>query len=195
MRIPADPWIKVLAMVLSWVWGFAEHAFAIHNRRETGAASQEKDKGSFYVITLSIAAGMTVACMFAFSGIGALRHPRWWEAAGALLLLAGAGVRLHAIRALARHFTSRVTVFDDHTLVREGAYRWIRHPSYLGQILLLVGLGALMANAVALVVAPLFTTIALLIRIRVEEHALAEHFGEAYEDYRRTTARLVPFVW
>jgi protein-S-isoprenylcysteine O-methyltransferase Ste14 len=195
VRFPDDPWIKVAAMVLSWVWGFAEQAFAIRNRERTGGASQEKDKGGFLLITISITTGMTIACVFAFVGIGAFRHPRWWESAGLLLLAAGAAIRLHAIRTLARHFTSRVTLIEDHTLVREGAYRWIRHPSYLGQILILVGLGALLANAVSLVAAPLLTTVALLLRIRVEERALAEHFGQAYEDYRRVTARLLPFVW
>jgi protein-S-isoprenylcysteine O-methyltransferase Ste14 len=143
VRYPDDPWIKFAAMVLSWVWGFAEQTFAIRNRGRTGSAA----------------------------------------------------IRLHAIRTLARHFTSRVTLLEDHALVREGAYRWIRHPSYLGQILILVGFGALLANAVSLIAAPLLTTVALLLRIRVEERALAEHFGQAYEDYRRVTARLLPFVW
>jgi protein-S-isoprenylcysteine O-methyltransferase Ste14 len=195
MRMPDDLSIKVAAMVLSWVWGFAEQHLAVRNRERTDGASQEKDEGSFLAITFSVTTGMTIACVFAFVGIGAAQHPRWWESAGLLLLLAGGGLRLHAIRTLARHFTSRVTLLENHALVREGAYRWVRHPSYLGQILILVGFGALLANAVSLVAAPLFTTVALLLRIRVEERALAEHFGQAYEDYRRVTKRLLPFVW
>jgi protein-S-isoprenylcysteine O-methyltransferase Ste14 len=194
MRVPPDQWAKAAVVVLSWAWGFAEQYFAIRNRTRTGA-SQEKDRGSFLAITLSIAIGLTVACLFAFSGIGAFHHPAWWEAGGALLLLAGGGIRIHAIRTLARHFTSRVTLIEGHSLVRNGAYRWIRHPSYLGQILILVGFGAMLANLVALVAAPVFTTAALLLRIRVEERALAEHFGQAFDEYRRETDRLVPFVW
>ena len=104
-------------------------------------------------------------------------------------------IRVHAIRVLARHFTSRVTILQDHALVRDGLYRVVRHPSYLGEILILIGLGALMANAVSFVAAPLFTTVALLRRIRLEERALAERFGQAYEDDRRATWRLLPLIW
>jgi protein-S-isoprenylcysteine O-methyltransferase len=195
MRIPEDISIKALAMGLSLVWGFAEQLFAIRNRRKNESASQEKDKGSFLWISLSVSTGMTIACLFAFSGYAALRHPHRWEFAGLLAMLAGAGIRIQAVRTLAKQFTSRVTMLQDHTLIREGAYRYVRHPSYLGQILILVGLGALLANGVSLVAAPLFTTIALLLRIRVEERAMAEHFGQAYEDYRRATWRLLPPVW
>jgi len=195
VRLPADPWIKVAALVLSWAWGFAEQSFAIRNRKRTADASTEKDKGGFLLISISVTVGMTVAGVAAFTGVGALPGPRLWESAGLLILLAGAALRVHAIRTLARQFTSRVTLFESHHLVRDGAYRWIRHPSYLGQILILIGFGALLANAVALVAAPSFTTAALLMRIRVEERALEEHFGPAFDDYRRATSRLVPFVW
>jgi protein-S-isoprenylcysteine O-methyltransferase Ste14 len=195
MRMPDDPWIKALAMGLSLAWGFGEQFFAIRNRRKNGRADREKDKGSFLWISISISIGMTIACVFAFSGHAALQHPHRWELAGLLVMLAGAGIRIHAIRILAQHFTSRVTLLEDHALIREGAYRNIRHPSYLGQILILVGLGALMANSVSLVAAPLFTIAALLLRIRVEERAMAEHFGQAYEDYRRATWRLLPPIW
>ena len=195
MTMPEDIWIKALAMSLSLVWGFAEQFFAIRNRRENERASQEKDQGSFLWISLSVSTGMTIACLFAFSGYAALRHPHRWELSGLLVMLAGAGIRIQAIRTLAKQFTSRVTVLQHHTLVRDGAYRYVRHPSYLGEIVILVGLGALFANGVSLLAAPLFTTIALLLRIRVEERAMAEHFGQAYEDYRRATWRLLPLVW
>jgi protein-S-isoprenylcysteine O-methyltransferase Ste14 len=39
------------------------------------------------------------------------------------------------------------------------------------------------------------TTVALVWRIRVEERAMAEHFGPAYEEYRKTTWCLLPLVW
>ncbi len=82
---------------------------------------------------------MTIACLFAFSGYAALPHLHRWELAGLLVMLAGAGIRIQAIRTLAKQFTSRVTMLPHHTLIREGAYRYVRHPSYLGQILILAG--------------------------------------------------------
>lgn len=195
MKMPEDLGIKLLAMAMSIGWGFAEQAFAISNRSRNPGQSQERDKGSFLWISVSVSVGMTIACTFALLGLGSFRRARLWELAGFLLLLLGAGIRLHAIRVLGRQFTSRVTILEDHALVRDGIYRTIRHPSYLGQILILVGLGALMANGISLVAAPLFTTVALLGRIRVEERSLAERFGQAYEDYRRSSWRLLPLVW
>lgn len=195
MRLADDLWIKASAMVLSWAWGFGEQYFAVRNRRDDASTSQERDRGSFAWISASVVTGMTIACVFAFSGYAAFQHPHRWEFAGLLTVLAGAGLRLHAIRTLARHFTSRVTLLRDHALVREGAYRWVRHPSYLGEILILLGLGGLMANAVSLIAAPIFTTVALLVRIGVEERAMAEHFGQPFEDYRRATWRLLPLIW
>lgn len=193
--MPEDLTIKALAMGLSFAWAFVEMAYAARNRPANRSTSHEKDKGSFIWISVSIAIGMTVACMFAFSGKGAFQHTRRWELAGLLLLIAGAAIRIHAIRILGRQFTSRVTILQDHALVRDGLYRFVRHPSYLGEIFILIGLGAVMANAVSLVAAPLFATVVLLLRIRLEERALAAHFGQAYEDYRRGTWRLLPPIW
>jgi protein-S-isoprenylcysteine O-methyltransferase Ste14 len=39
------------------------------------------------------------------------------------------------------------------------------------------------------------TTVALVWRIQVEERTMAEHFGAVYDEYRKTTWRLVPLVW
>jgi protein-S-isoprenylcysteine O-methyltransferase len=138
---------------------------------------------------------MSVAGAFGFSGIGGTNNVRAWEMSGAVVLLAGAAIRLHAIAVLANQFTSRVTICTEHKLVSSGLYRYVRHPSYLGQILILLGIGALLANVVAVLAAPLMTIIALVWRIRVEERAMSEHFGAAYQDYRKTTWRLLPLVW
>jgi protein-S-isoprenylcysteine O-methyltransferase len=187
--------VKILAVALSVAWGAAEQVFARRNRGRAGTASHERDRGSFQWINASVVGGMTIAGALGFSGVGAASNIRAWELSGALVCLAGAAIRLHAIAVLANHFTSRVTILGEHKLVRDGLYRYVRHPSYLGQILILVGLGALMGNVVAVLAAPLMTTVALLWRIRIEERAMAERFGAAYQEYRRATWRLLPLVW
>ena len=193
--MPFDFGVKILAVAISAAWGMSEQGFARRNRRAAGAASHERDKGSFHWITASVVVGMSIAGAFGFSGVGGATNVRAWELAGAVVLLAGAAIRLHAIAVLANQFTSRVTILTEHKLVRSGLYRYVRHPSYLGQILILVGVGALMANVVALITAPLLTTVALVWRIRVEERAMAEHFGVAFEEYSNATRRLLPLVW
>jgi protein-S-isoprenylcysteine O-methyltransferase Ste14 len=193
--MPFDFGVKILAVALSVAWGVSEQAFARRNRRAVGPTSHEGDKGSFHWISASVVVGMSMAGAFGFSGVGGVTNVHVWELLGAVVLVVGTAIRLHAIAALAKHFTSRVTILAEHKLVRGGLYRYVRHPSYLGQILILVGIGALMANVVALLTAPLMTTVALLWRIRVEERAMAEHFGAAYEEYRKTTWRLLPLVW
>jgi len=193
--MPLDFGVKIIAVAISAAWGISEQAFARRNRRAAGPTSDERDKGSFHWITTSVVVGMSIAGAFGFSSVGGVTNVRVWELSGVVVLLTGTAIRLHAIAVLAKHFTSRVTILTEHKLVRSGLYRYVRHPSYLGQILILVGIGALMANVLALLTAPLMTTVALLWRIRVEERAMAEHFGAAYEEYRKATWRLLPFVW
>jgi protein-S-isoprenylcysteine O-methyltransferase len=187
--------LKIAAIAFSMSWGVVENLFARRKRRTAGASDSECDRGTFLWITVSVAVGMSGAATLAFSGIGEATHAWTWELAGLLTLLAGVVIRLHAIAILANQFTWQVTILAEHELVRRGLYRYLRHPSYLGQILILVGLGALMANGIALLAAPLPAIVALVWRIQVEEHAMAERFGVAYEDYRRATHRLLPRVW
>ena len=185
--------MKILALAVALAWGIAEQLFARRNRRHAGA--RERDRGSFLWITLSVTLGLTLACSFGLAGPGAFAYAWPWQLTGLMVLVLGLELRVHAIRLLARHFTSRVTLLADHQLIRSGPYRLLRHPSYLGQLMILAGLGAMMANWVSLLAAPFFTTIALVARIQVEERAMAEHFGAEFESYRRNTWRLLPLIW
>lgn len=71
----------------------------------------------------------------------------------------------------------------------------VRHPSYLGVLILLFGLGLALgdlASALAMVVLP---TMGLLWRIRVEEAALRAGLGDRYIEYCKGRARLIPGLW
>lgn len=193
MEISIQFLVRLGVIAASIIWGIWEQRLAIRNRRT--AEGQVKDRGSFFRVYFSVPVGITVGSIFAFSGFGNLTCPIIWEVLGILAAVLGFEIRLIAMRTLAHHFTHRVTILKDHVLIRDGLYRWIRHPSYLGQIIIMVGLGCALANGFALIVTPIFTILAVLSRISTEERALSEHFGTEYESYRRTTARLIPGIW
>ncbi|HEX7692022.1 MAG TPA: isoprenylcysteine carboxylmethyltransferase family protein [Sediminibacterium sp.] len=115
--------------------------------------------------------------------------------AGALLLVLGIAVRVWAIRTLGKHFTATVTLTDDHQLVRTGPYRFVRHPSYLGAFMAIMGcpifLNAWWATGIAIAA----MTIAYYLRIGVEEKMLSSYFGDKYLEYSKQTKRIIPFIW
>jgi protein-S-isoprenylcysteine O-methyltransferase Ste14 len=114
---------------------------------------------------------------------------------GIALIVAGMIIRATAILTLRRFFTVRVTIQESHELIDRGLYKIIRHPSYTGALVSFVGLGFAFGNwlSLALVLAGAF--IGLGYRIRVEEAALTDHFGERYRAYSARTKRLIPGIY
>jgi protein-S-isoprenylcysteine O-methyltransferase Ste14 len=121
-----------------------------------------------------------------------LRHD-CWRYLGLLLCCIGVTVRVLALKSLGEHFSAYVTLQPKHRLVRHGIYASIRHPLYLSLLLAPAGMALVFASSLAL---PIFALAAIFVfdRIRKEEHLLATHFGLVFEDYRRRTRKLVPFV-
>jgi len=74
-------------------------------------------------------------------------------------------------------------------LVISGINRRTRNPMYLGMLLVLLGWGVFLSNALALVLALVFIPLMNSIQIGPEERILAEHFGAKFEAYRSTVRR------
>jgi protein-S-isoprenylcysteine O-methyltransferase Ste14 len=115
--------------------------------------------------------------------------------AGIVVFLLGASLRWWAIFTLGRYFTADVAVRSTQSLVQSGPYRLLRHPSYTAILIMLLGVGMVLANWAS--IATLLTTglIGLLYRVGVEERALVEALGRPYVDYMRHTKRLIPFLF
>ena len=76
-------------------------------------------------------------------------------------------------------------------LETKGVHRYIRHPLYMGTLLLLWSIFLffpLLSNLLACGMITLYT----LIGIRFEEKKLSREFGESYDIYKRTTPMLIP---
>lgn len=116
---------------------------------------------------------------------------RW---TGLALLAAGVALRLGPMLALGRRFASVVSLQDDHTLATDGFYALVRHPSYLGILLMDLGFAGVFRSVLALALMPLVFWM-FKRRMDVEEAFLVERFGDEYRAYRARTARLVPGLY
>lgn len=113
---------------------------------------------------------------------------------GLALVAAGLAFSVWARVHLGRLWSGTVTLKEGHTIVRSGPYAVTRHPIYTG--LLLAALGtALAVGTVPVAAGFVLVVVGLVIKSGQEERMLAGHFGEAYEDYRRRTPRLIPYLW
>ena len=111
------------------------------------------------------------------------------------LFLSGLAIRATAIVTLGRAFSANVAVRDSQTLRRSGLYRLVRHPSYLGLEIVFLAAGLHSRTWACFAICFIPPTLALLYRIHIEEIALRRAFGSAYDDYARTTKRLIPGLY
>jgi protein-S-isoprenylcysteine O-methyltransferase Ste14 len=109
-------------------------------------------------------------------------------------MVLGIVIRQWAIAVLGRFFSRTVAVQEKQTVVENGPYRYVRHPSYTGALIFFVGFGlALQSWGAILALVPIFAVV-YGYRMRVEEQVLISEFGEAYVSYSRRTKRLIPYV-
>ena len=71
----------------------------------------------------------------------------------------------------------------------------IRHPSYTGLLVALLGIGVANRTIVSVGAVVVLPLPAIIWRIHVEEAALDADFGPAWRQYARHTHRLVPHLW
>jgi protein-S-isoprenylcysteine O-methyltransferase Ste14 len=119
----------------------------------------------------------------------------WLLPLAVAILIIGLGIRAVAIVNLGRAFSTNVAMRAGQRLQRTGLYKFVRHPSYFGLELIFLGLALHTRRWACLAVALIPPTLAVLYRIHVEETALRLAFGADYEDYSRTTKRLIPGLY
>ncbi|WP_426517594.1 methyltransferase family protein [Diaminobutyricibacter sp. McL0618] len=114
---------------------------------------------------------------------------------GCAAMIFGIAFRGWSVIVLGRYFTVDVRVREHQEVVDRGPYRLLRHPSYTGLLCTCLGIGLALGNWVALLVAIVPTTLAIVFRIRVEERALLAGIGEPYREFCATRSRLIPHIW
>jgi protein-S-isoprenylcysteine O-methyltransferase Ste14 len=155
---------------------------------------KQKDRGSMIFIWITVCAGLTI-------GFNMARYNEWYisdyiiASIGLLMIVAGFIIRWSAIFQLKKAFTVDVAINNTHELKTDGLYRIVRHPSYLGIMMIMTGEAVSMDSLRSFIVVVLPIAISIFYRIYVEEKLLKEEFGETYRSYMRNTKRIIPYIY
>ena len=79
-------------------------------------------------------------------------------------------------------------------LMTDGPYRICRNPMLLGVFIYYIGLLILFRSAKAAAVFVLFFAV-MMVQVSSEEKRLEQDFGEEYREYKKTTKKLIPYIW
>jgi protein-S-isoprenylcysteine O-methyltransferase len=186
----------VTALILGAAWCVGEYIGRTSTFRQGAVKrpSAAKDRGTYPFIAIALAISMIVTVIVFFFQVGPMMPP-WSIPIGAVITSSGIVLRVWALTTLGKFFTMPITIRDDHRLLTEGPYRWVRHPAYTAGILMAVGMPIVLGTWVGLLVTLTACLSAYVYRIRVEERVLAQHFGSEYADYSQRTWRLLPWVY
>jgi protein-S-isoprenylcysteine O-methyltransferase Ste14 len=113
---------------------------------------------------------------------------------GLAAMLVGLGVRAWAARTLGANYTRTLLTSEGQRVIQGGPYKSIRHPGYLGGIILWSGFGVLSGNEIVAILLPVMFLAVYLRRISFEESMLVKELGEDYVEYRKRTKKLVPGI-
>ncbi len=195
MEISLDMMLKYIAVAFLFIWGFYERYSAIVKDKKHETA-ENRDRYSLIILYITILTGYFIGVPAAFSPWGAISEffP-WVSISGFIIIAGGLAIRLTAIKSLANQFTYTVRIIDDHKLIVSGIYKYIRHPAYLGQLMVFLGSGLALGNWISTALLFLPSIISTLYRIRVEEKVLSEFFKDEYDVYMKNTKALIPLIY
>ena len=184
----------ILIIVFSTLYGFFE-IFMSRRQQDKRKISKSGDKGSIWLLTISISIGYWLSFIIASTKIGRIYHWNTFFVIGSILALTGLIIRVTSILQLKQQFTYTVTKIENHELIETGLYRIIRHPGYLGQLIIFLGISTCLSNWLSIILMIIPVLLGYLNRINVEEKFMVEQMGQKYIDYQKRTKRLIPTIY
>lgn len=161
---------------------------------KTKPVHQEKGDRSFWFIVVSmIFAFYLPPIEFLYLEIS-VSPTIGWMLVGAGFLITGSFLFGYARYELRKWYSGHLSVQKEQILVQSGPYSLVRHPAYLGYLLMAVGVSLGYASVLG-VINLLFLFLCFRYRIKIEEKLLVAHFGQVFLTYAENKKKFIPFIW
>jgi protein-S-isoprenylcysteine O-methyltransferase Ste14 len=187
--------IKLIVTIsFSIIYGLFE-IFMSKRQKGERTIAKSGDKMSIWVLIASISAGYWLSFIIGSTRTGRIHHWNILFGIGIVLVIIGLIIRVTSILTLKQQFTYRVTKIENHELIEKGLYKSIRHPGYLGQLIIFAGIAASLSNWLSIIFMVIPVFLGYSYRIKVEEKFMVEQMGQKYIDYQKRTKKLIPGIY
>jgi protein-S-isoprenylcysteine O-methyltransferase Ste14 len=180
------------AVILVWIVSEVLGGAVIPVMKRRGARVRQRSRGTEILVLVAWVLVFGISASLGASRI--LLLPTWFTYVGDSIILAGVAVRQWAMAVLGRFFSGVIGVQQDQKVIDAGPYHCIRHPSYAGVLLILIGIAVSMLSLAAVGGAFLLFWLGYGYRMFVEEKVLLSQLGESYGEYMKRTKRIIPFL-
>jgi protein-S-isoprenylcysteine O-methyltransferase Ste14 len=188
-----DPKI-IIIIAISYLYGFFEVFMNLRQRRKSQGSTTD-DKSSLWWLYGLITLGYTLSFSIGATKIGRIDDWNTFFTIGMALFGLGFVIRIHSIQTLRQYFTYSVAKVENHRIIETGLYKFIRHPGYLGQLTIFIGISTSMSNWISILAMIIPISLGYLYRIKVEEKFLLEQLGEYYLNYQERTNKIIPLLY
>jgi len=184
----------IIILIFTYSYGFFELYMGVRQRRKN-KIEKTGDKSSVWILGILIAIGYFISLFIAATKIGRIYQWNTFFTIGMTLVIVGLIIRIASIQTLKQQFTYTVTRVENHKLIECGLYKFIRHPGYLGQLIIFFGISTSLSNWLSVIVMMIPVSIGFIYRITVEEKFMKDNLGQEYLDYQKKTKRLIPMIY
>ncbi len=164
-------------------------------QRSKNNATTTSDKGNLWLLYGLITVGYALSFAIGATKRGGIYSWNTFFAIGMALFSIGFMVRIYSILTLKQYFTYSVAKVENHKLIETGLYSFIRHPGYLGQLIIFMGISISISNWLSVLLMMIPITLGYLYRIQVEEKFMMDQLGEDYKKYQERTKRIIPMLY
>ena len=186
----------IIIIAFAYLYGIFEIFISLlQQQKRKQDIVQSGDQASIWILSVCIAIGYLLSFSIGATRIGRIYHWDTFFVIGAFLTIIGLIIRINSILTLKQHFTYTVTKIEHHQLIETGFYQYIRHPGYLGQIIIFIGIATSISNWLSVLLMMIPVLVGYINRIRVEERFMTENMGTEYIDFQKKTKRLIPGIY
>jgi protein-S-isoprenylcysteine O-methyltransferase Ste14 len=114
---------------------------------------------------------------------------------GFILFILGLVLQGVAEATLGKYYLPSIGTVEDQKIIKNGIYKYIRHPGYLGEILIFFGLGFVTYSILGILGAFIVSLMVYFGEVVPEEKYMLEKFGKEYEEYMKETFRFIPYIF
>jgi len=153
------------------------------------------DRGNMVLVGSATGIGLVLPLTMALLGVVAFPIDLFAGVAALSTMVLGVGIRAWAAVTLGRYYTTTLKTSEGQRVVSTGPYQRIRHPGYLGEILIWTGFAVVSSNLFLFFLLPILFVAVYLYRISTEERMLAKELGDDYVRYQEKTHKLIPSIY